>query len=472
MAENQNATKLPEINSSVSLLTNEFLDLEPIHIPPPSRLYYLEPMGIGTIYTESMTSYVTRLAAEHCLNVRTLVQREILPLFKREYLIDIEGRKLTGTFWKTNVRALNGTHTWASDWLKSLEILTLRNDLRFLTMLMWKEVLSPRGLLRSIKAWCPNCYADWRDMKKNLYEPLIWLFNMVELCPYHRCYLVLQCPHCNRSQPLLTPKSMIGSCSYCQGWLGVSSPGSVSKLPDEDKLEWQNWVTNALGGLISNAPSLSCLPKRENISIAINHYVDYLTDGNASAFAREMGLSLRTVRDLQNGTQIPTISTLLLIGGRLGLSLNCFTMGEITEVGREQAISMPQDGLEHNSTIRYRVLDLPKLRNYLEAVIQNEAQPPPPMEQVAKQLGYDQSHIRKHFPDLCASISAQHLKYIRKKREIRQQEGVKEIYRIVNRMKDQGQHPSCDNVKTFLKPGSMREPMFIAAWRRAVRDSD
>ena len=36
-------------------------------IPPRSRLYRLEPIGIATPYVESLTSDITRLAGEHCL---------------------------------------------------------------------------------------------------------------------------------------------------------------------------------------------------------------------------------------------------------------------------------------------------------------------------------------------------------------------------------------------------------------------
>lgn len=41
-------------------------------IPPRSRLYRLEPVGIGTPYVESLTSYIARLAAEHCVTPKNL----------------------------------------------------------------------------------------------------------------------------------------------------------------------------------------------------------------------------------------------------------------------------------------------------------------------------------------------------------------------------------------------------------------
>ncbi len=38
-----------------------------LEIPKRSRLYFLEPIGVGTPYTESLSSYLTRLAQEHCV---------------------------------------------------------------------------------------------------------------------------------------------------------------------------------------------------------------------------------------------------------------------------------------------------------------------------------------------------------------------------------------------------------------------
>jgi hypothetical protein len=48
-------------------------------IPSRSRLYSLEPVGIGTPETESLTSYVSRLAEAHSVRVHDLVVHEVLP---------------------------------------------------------------------------------------------------------------------------------------------------------------------------------------------------------------------------------------------------------------------------------------------------------------------------------------------------------------------------------------------------------
>lgn len=55
----------------------ENLELPPI--PPRSRLYHLEPRGVGTSEVESLTSYLTRLAKAHCVPLTKLAELEFGP---------------------------------------------------------------------------------------------------------------------------------------------------------------------------------------------------------------------------------------------------------------------------------------------------------------------------------------------------------------------------------------------------------
>lgn len=58
-------------------------------IPPRSRLYSLKPEGLGTPYTESLTSYLTRLAKAHSVFTGTLSIKNSRPCWaKRIYRLD------------------------------------------------------------------------------------------------------------------------------------------------------------------------------------------------------------------------------------------------------------------------------------------------------------------------------------------------------------------------------------------------
>ena len=49
-------------------------------IPQRSRLFPLEPIGIGTIYVESLSGYVARLAEHHSTTTEQLILSQVLPL--------------------------------------------------------------------------------------------------------------------------------------------------------------------------------------------------------------------------------------------------------------------------------------------------------------------------------------------------------------------------------------------------------
>jgi TniQ len=189
-------------------------DLTRPAVPPRSRLFSLSPVGIGTPMVESLTGYVTRLAAAHGVIVRRLVESEILPHFGRSYLLSPVEARRSCSFWQhSETRALNGTGTLARDFVRVLELLTLRDDLRWLTLRPWAEVLPMQGLLRRQRAWCPACYEEWRQAGAMLYEPLLWTLAPVTACVHHQRLLQQVCPYpdCRRPLPMLAPYSRPGS---------------------------------------------------------------------------------------------------------------------------------------------------------------------------------------------------------------------------------------------------------------------
>lgn len=113
-------------------------DLTPPAIPARSRLYPLEPVGLGTAEVESLSSYVTRLAEAHCLPIAALFNGVASPLV-------LQARGLTTTsdsqalVFFNAARPINGMGVTASACVQALKALTLRHDLRWLTALAWQE---------------------------------------------------------------------------------------------------------------------------------------------------------------------------------------------------------------------------------------------------------------------------------------------------------------------------------------------
>jgi len=156
-------------------------DLTPVPVPPRSRLHSIEPIGVGTPFVESLSGYMIRLAASHAVRVSDLIEhelRESIPYFHAPAGI---------------LNAINGVSEGAQNWVSALERFTLRDNLRFLTLLPFASLLNTPCLIRRKRAWCPRCY---ESQGQDVYEQLIWCLQSVEVCPLHNTPLETACPTC------------------------------------------------------------------------------------------------------------------------------------------------------------------------------------------------------------------------------------------------------------------------------------
>mgnify|MGYP001794090194 CR=1 FL=1 len=205
----------------------ECWNLKPPEIPQRSRLFSLEPVAVGTPYAEGLSSYLHRLAQEHCLTSQKLVMGEIAPLIlKNEDKSELLKKNVSHLLGNTDAKpAINGMREMTGQLVTVLEELTMRQDLRFLTLLSWKGMIYDKGLFRKYRAWCPCCLEEWKQENKTIYEPLLWSFKDVEFCLIHKQRLIEECPHCGSHLPVMARFSPAGFCSRCYGWLGQEIKG-------------------------------------------------------------------------------------------------------------------------------------------------------------------------------------------------------------------------------------------------------
>lgn len=205
--------------TTIDLETYDSWDLELPVVPLRSRLYHLEPIGLGTPYVESFTGYICRLAQAHCVSPRTLMRQEILPISNPNPKSQFYVPELLSVEFAIHV---NGGELSAQQYIRGLETLTLKVDLQSLTMQAWKwkTLARTEAPIRHLRAWCPECYQDWYGAGATIYEPLLWSIAAVFVCPRHRQPLQSLCPHCGQRQRLIAGMMRPGYCSKCQQWLG------------------------------------------------------------------------------------------------------------------------------------------------------------------------------------------------------------------------------------------------------------
>lgn len=376
-------------------------------IPPRSCLYHLDPVGVGTPYVESLTSYVARLALAHSVTPKALITKVILPLqgkvdASRNYYYRLN------KFWHENASTLNGVSLIASEWVDTLQTLTGVSQLRFLTMLTWRSVIALNRLLRRSKAWCPHCYEEWRSHCQVLYEPLLWSLSGIDVCLCHQRSLMTQCPHCSKALPFLTQTMRPGYCPYCASFLG-----DHIRLLDRDEnpdMKWQYWKVKETGALLVVAPHLSLPPPQEHIARRLETLVESYAAGNISALARFLGVTTQAIWGQLYQGNVPFFGTLLKMCYTLSL-----TPVEFLTTTREPSLNLEKP---HFSLSSLPVVsrgkskwvteeDVQRMRQTLEAVLaaDHPTDQFPCLKEIARQIGFDDETVRKHCPDLARTIA-------------------------------------------------------------------
>lgn len=395
-----------------SLIGYKAIFLKRTALLPYSRLYSLRPEGIGTPLVENLTCYVSRLSNAHCISVATLVGWEIVPRIGKAYMLNASSKFKSGVLGgpiRGLIKALNGVGDAAAEWVNILESLTLKADLRCLTMLTWSNVISERYLLRPARSWCPACLEEWRTAGQVVYEPLLWSLKAVEICAHHLLPLRMQCQHCNRPRlPFLVSGSRPGHCSRCGQWLGLPAAEAGAQLSGEE-LTWQLYVTKSAGEILTAAPTLKAPPARERIAEAISICAERLGGGSVAKLAGLLRIPRRTVLNWRQGYNVLQLDSLLRVCHRLGIVITKFLSGEIEAAdpvsGASGRAQFGTKGSRPREPIRPAEV-LPKLRAALRE------NPPPSLNQAAKRLGLGQKSLRRHFPSLCEAIKARYREYL------------------------------------------------------------
>ncbi len=410
----------------------EPLDLSLVALPPRSRLYSLEPVGVGTPMVEGLTGYAARLAETHGVSTAALFGWELFPLMNRP-----RARKLESVRSKSALlallyhigkgRAINGTGMEAQYWTGALAAATSLSELRFLTLLPWRNVLSHFGLIRLTKGWCPACLEEWRLRGSIIYEPLLWSLSVITLCPSHQILLQTKCPSCRRHVDHVASHSRPGFCSACGQWLGSLSVTSSrdGEALTETELTRQSSVSAKIGEMLAAAPSLTQDPLKEVVSRSTKDCVRGMTaGGSVSAFCRALKLSKDAVGNWIRGKSKALIDMLLPICVGAAVSPLNFLTGNLKfRLGPNENSKTGRDDRDIGPVVtvvpRRKSIDVLKAEEILRATLEEE--PPPTMIEVAGRLGHPTSALRYRFPELCQAIvyryKARARDFVSKKRE-------------------------------------------------------
>ena len=406
-------------------------------IPSRSHLYRLEPRGRSTVLTESLTSYLNRLAWRHHVAPQRLVAQEIGPRLPQP----LSPQQVASFSW-SNAISVNGNGPLARAWVSLLEDLTTCSDLRLLTLASWVGNLQPAKLLRAKPAWCAACYAQWQDEQLPLYEPLIWTLQVVSLCMRHARPLEDQCPACQRKQSVIRSHTRLGQCAHCQTWLGTVAPPEAAPRPET--LEWQTWVWQAL-------EELRCARTPSEV-LSWESFFQQLrsgcaTRGEQSRLAGLAGLARGQLAVWLRRSQSPTFKSVLEFCYVCNVTPLQVLTGDLKPLKRVLQAGKPCHAPPPRRS--YRTVDRERCRTRIHAILDGQEEPLG-YTQLAAQLGYSSAALLYHFPQDCARLSKQIKDYRRQRKAQRAAQARDEIRQAALALHAQGVYPSQNKVGEML----------------------
>jgi hypothetical protein len=389
-------------------------DLAPRALPPRSRLYSLQPMAIGTMRVESLSSYIMRLAEAHTVSVRTLILQEIFP--------DLSTTLKNAHF--SGLHSLNGMGACFEQWVAIVGKLASRHDLCALTLLPWQSLLTSGGILRRRRTWCPRCFQEWQRLGMPIYECLAWMLAPVTVCPTHNVFLEQHCPNCRRQMLVLSAHAHPGFCAHCNGWLGDDSTAPDAPA-SQQVMEDQLWIANQVGDFLALGATASEKGLPCYLLSNLQRILVELATGNHLLFGRVASISNTTLDGWLKGKWLPSLPLVIRICQNLRLPLNRLVLEEVSSTDPEWsmlatigsfAARRRQRAFRSQYPITRVVVPRPILpaereraRAEIKACLEANLALDEPLSilQLFQKLGYrSPSRGRTWFPGLCAATRA------------------------------------------------------------------
>ncbi|MEW9181127.1 TniQ family protein [Bacillus mycoides] len=434
----------------------EFINFEETLSTKCSKLYALQPIGIGKVGCESLTSYISRLAQEHSISTGVLINKILAPNMKKEYLV--KSGKNGGNRFYDGAKSINGYGTNTLEFSQLLQSLTLQDNLKALTLMDWKSIISLRSLLKKNLSWCPSCISNWRDKGSQIYYPLSWYISSMKLCLIHNTYLSNVCPHCNKNPPILHRSIINGYCSLCKGWLGKYQPASNILDINQENFKSKN---------IEELLTLDTVNLKK-VSQSLQKLIEEVTNGNVTEFARLMSIPKVTMWDWVKGERVPSLEGLLRICFQLEISIKeLLTNGKVFF---DCAQGKAKEKILLQSTIsKRRKINPDLLQKKLEGYIESDENFS--LSEISKRIGYDRKLLYQHCPEQCKRIVESYKKYC-EKQSLERKETVASLVQVaVEELIRNDIYPSRRSVEKRLgKSAVLREKYIQQVWKEIIHN--
>lgn len=361
------------------------------HIPLRTVLYNLEPIGLGTPYIESLTSYISRLAINHNVHVSTLINKVIGPNLQKSYLAE----KFSNGLVPIRYSLINGISTINIEFVEALERLTGRNDIQHMSFKNWEGIFSV-NIVTNKRRWCPVCLEQWKKESKEIYEPLIWLVSQVDKCEIHEVKLKDQCPNCKKELSFNHRNFLVGYCQYCSTWLGERE-SSIKKEPLSD---YELFIMCNYKQMLELGSNLTSFPSKSFFCFLLPKLKENLGFKEVLDLARFLDVRYMGLIDWMKNRHSPNPDAIMSICHKVNK-----TIYDLFLLSEKQV-----DLIDFNHQIVVKE-EVSKEEIKMHLLKHLDSVNPKSLEQICQELGVTQRVARWHFPELSQKISGNYSAY-------------------------------------------------------------
>lgn len=431
---------------------------EEFSLSPRSRLYSLEPKGLGTENVESLTSYLVRLSSAHSVSPRRLIRVEFAkhchPPGRLDHLI----RRVS------TLNTIDGLGDYARIFVEETTRLTTVQEVQNLTLLHLANLLPRNGqgtLVRNPR-WCTTCLQEMLDADGEVVRPLLWLLSLYQTCHRHNEPMTSACPHCGKHQLFISIQPNLAYCSSC-GKLLIPPQFQGKPVTNGRSL-----ISTSLTELITPKLAIRDHLNREYFAYSLRKLVNDRADGNQAEFCRQLKLPTWQLKKWLYQGQRPSLPQLLILLERLGQSpLLFFSQASASA----QPITQSAESLTYYRSSR-PLLDAQAraaLSREMEMVINNTLDTRS-LAEVAKSVGRTKSCIKYWFPEQAKTIREKHRKATSTVVQTQSDIDRKAVLKAVQDISANGAYPGCRRVnKALRKQGlSLVRSELRATYKQAV----
>jgi len=345
----------------------------------------------------------------------------------------------------------------------------MRSDLSSLTSVWNVGNLPQHGNLRRSPAWCPNCYQEWQKQGVPIYQPLLWMLQVMVICPRHQKRLLDRCPFCQKTQAIFTSeKSRLGECTKCTRWLGAETEPQGALVLDDELVAWQIWIMQNLQTLQTSCQSSEVIQWE---SFFAKLAVGMKGRGSFSRLARITGIHREALHRWVSGVDTPSFEKILKF---------CYICNTTPlQIMKGQFVSLQQVIQSETSLHTFRHHPVPRnpidydyCQKVLQAICEGKEDLPASMLHLAQRLGSDVHALARHFPREYALISEAARKHRQQRQEQRQAQVREQVRQAVITLHLQGVYPSHRRLRSIFPSGFMRMAEARDAWQDALRELD